>query len=246
MIGAAPRFLASVRSVGEALLAARCGADVIDLKEPDAGALGAVPEDVQRAVLAALGERRARVSATVGDLPFDADVLVPAVARTAATGVDFVKFGVFARGEAARRGFGWLHRRLLAAPLPARLVVLFLADRLDGIDEAIALAKLALALPGVAGVMLDTADKASGALPDILAPRQLARFVAAAHDAGAFAGLAGSLRIEHIEDLAATGADLLGFRGALCGGSRRGRIDEHRLAAVRERIALSEEIVPCS
>ena len=64
-----PRFLASVRDRHEARLAAALGADVIDLKEPRHGALGAVARDEQRAILAALGEQRPVVSATVGDLP---------------------------------------------------------------------------------------------------------------------------------------------------------------------------------
>jgi (5-formylfuran-3-yl)methyl phosphate synthase len=37
------RLLASVRDEAEALAAAHAGADVIDLKEPGEGALGAVP-----------------------------------------------------------------------------------------------------------------------------------------------------------------------------------------------------------
>jgi len=71
------RMLVSVRDVPEALLAARGGADFIDLKEPREGALG----DLDLATIAAIvrvlrepgnGLRRLPVSATIGDLPMSA------------------------------------------------------------------------------------------------------------------------------------------------------------------------------
>lgn len=220
MRAAAPRFLASVRDVGEALLAARLGADLIDLKEPRQGALGAVASADQRAILAALGRGRPPVSATIGDLPFEPDLLFSAIHRTADNGVDLVKFGVFAAGVAAIAGLAELDRRLRRSPPAKPLVVLFLAERLAGGEEAAALAVAALRVHGVAGVMLDTADKGAGSLPEVLPPAALARFVAAAHRAGGFAGLAGSLKLGQIPALAASGADILGFRGALCGGQR--------------------------
>ena len=49
---------------------------------------------------------------------------------------------------------------------------------------------------GFAGVMLDTADKRTGALPELLAGARAAEFVNAAQGAGLFAGFAGSLRVE--------------------------------------------------
>lgn len=200
-----PRFLASVRDVGEALLAARLGADVIDLKEPRQGALGAVPLADQQRILAALGPSRPIVSATVGDLPLDPPELAAAIRRTAASGVDVVKFGVFATGEAARAGLAALDAELRRAPPPAQLVALFFADRLPSIGQAITLARAALRVTGVAGVMLDTADKQRGTLPDIFDGEDLAAFAAAARETGGFACLAGSLRLEHIAKLAEGG-----------------------------------------
>ncbi len=229
-----PRFLASVRDRHEARLAAALGADVIDLKEPRHGALGAVARDEQRAILAALGEQRPVVSATVGDLPLDAAPLAAAIRATAATGVDIVKFGVFTRGEAAAVGLRALGRALRDEA--TALVAVLPADRLSGIGEILDLVRRAMGDCDVAGVMLDTAAKASGSLPELLASEDLARFVAEAHTAGRFAGLAGSLRVEHIEALAEAGADLLGFRGALCAGDRSAALDPAAFRAVRERL----------
>jgi uncharacterized protein (UPF0264 family) len=241
IVGAKPRFLASVRSLEEAHTAARVGAELIDLKEPSQGALGAVGIGEQQrivAALAGLGRLRPPVSATVGDLPFEPAILVDAIRRTAETGVDIVKFGVYSSGETARQGFLELDRLLSEKPSSVALVALLLVDRLAGFDEVMALSRAALRVRGVRGVMLDTAEKGAGArcLPDILCCAELARFVAAVHDHDGFAGLAGCLAIEHIEALATTAADILGFRGALCGGTRTDALDERAFVRVYDRL----------
>ena len=59
-----PGMLASVTSVAEAEAALAAGADLIDLKEPARGALGALDLDTVVAIVAAVGGRRP-VSATV-------------------------------------------------------------------------------------------------------------------------------------------------------------------------------------
>src|SRR5688500_11993249 len=87
-------MLASVRNLEEARLAFAGGADIVDLKEPAKGALGALaPPEVSVVVENFAG--RIPVSATVGDLPMEADVLYDAVRAMAMTGVDFVKIGIF-------------------------------------------------------------------------------------------------------------------------------------------------------
>ncbi|MCZ2421220.1 MAG: (5-formylfuran-3-yl)methyl phosphate synthase [Burkholderiales bacterium] len=237
-------LLASIRNRHEARLAAALGADIIDLKEPRRGALGAVARDEQRAILTALGAHRPTVSATVGDLPLEATSLAAAIRATAAAGVDIVKFGVFARGAEAAAGLRALGRALRGDAIA--LVAVLPADKLGGIGEILELARRAIGDCDVVGVMLDTAAKSRGSLPELLAHQELARFVAAAHAAGRLAGLAGSLRAEHIEPLAATGADLLGFRGALCAGDRSAALDTAAFRAVRERLLAvrSTSLVP--
>ena len=222
------RILASVRDRDEALDALAAGADLIDLKEPAAGALGAVaPEAVARAVEAVAGRRP--VSATIGDMAFDADTVVPAVERVAGCGVDYVKIGLYeSRGAQACLA--------ALAPLAAsgvRLVGVFLADRdpeRPGLDE--------LAAAGFAGAMLDTADKGAGPLTQVLAMADIARFVAGCRRHRLLCGLAGSLGAAEAAALAPLGPDYLGFRGALCGGGdRSGRFEASRLERIRRQLA---------
>ena len=66
-------LLASVRDLVEAREAAAAGVDLIDLKEPSAGALGALATDDIRAIVTAIrsGWPHRPVSATIGDFAAD-------------------------------------------------------------------------------------------------------------------------------------------------------------------------------
>lgn len=219
-------LLASVRDLAEAELAWAGGAELVDLKDPDRGALGAWPEAALRHAVARLGDR-AVLSATTGDLPMEPAGLVAAARATAATGVAYVKVGFFAGGDQAACA-GAL---AAVAAEGARLVAVLMADQEPDLDL---LPRLAAA--GFAGAMLDTADKRAGGLRRHLDEATLARFVATAQAQGLLCGLAGSLGLADIPPLVALGPDYLGFRGALCRGDRSGALDPQALAAVREAL----------
>jgi (5-formylfuran-3-yl)methyl phosphate synthase len=229
-------LLASVRTVAEASAAMENGADIIDLKDPTQGALGALP----RAVIEAIVERvRATgafpVSATVGDLDDgEHDEMVRRVLATAQTGVDFVKVGI-APGAGARGAL----RRL--AGLPVRVVPLFLADA--GLDLALIDVACAAGFPIV---MVDTGDKRTGSLFDCVAPAVLAAMIRITHDAGARAGLAGSLRFAHVPMIAELAPDIAGFRGALCDGTRTGTLLGTKVRALRDALPQSLRLTPVS
>lgn len=220
------KLLVSVRSAGEALLAAEAGADFIDCKEPHAGALGALPLPTLRAVVAALrGHCPGRpISATVGD--FEATALQPVlerVAATAACGVDYVKVGVLPGA-----------RPLLDALAASRaaIVPVFIVDA--GLDKKLLERACAAPFPAL---MLDTADKARGSLFDVLDDAALRRFVARVRAAGKLCGLAGALRLEHLPRLAALAPDFAGFRGAVCDGPRTAALHAGRLRRLATELA---------
>lgn len=229
-------LLASVRTVDEALVAVQSGADIVDLKDPARGALGALPHSLIEAIVArvrALGAQP--ISATIGDLDDGAhDEMARRTLATAQTGVDFVKVGV-ARGPDARRAL----QRL--AELPVRVVPLFLADH--GLDLALIDTACAAGFPIV---MVDTADKRTGSLFDCVAPAVLATMIRIAHDAGARAGLAGSLRFDHVRLLRALAPDIAGFRGALCEGTRTGTLVGAKVRALRAALPPAVRPVPVS
>ena len=217
------RMLASVRDLREARLVAEAGVDVIDLKEPGEGALGAVPLHVVHEVVTALraAGHAQPVTATVGDWPVHArDAVLERVRATAACGVDVVKVGVERADGAAA-----LLAALAGAPTP--VVPVFFADQ--GVDEA--LLALACWLP-FPGVMLDTADKAAGSLLDCLDAPGVRHFIARVQGAGRLAGIAGSLRASQAALLCELAPDLAGFRGALCEGGRANGLSPQRLQAL--------------
>src|SRR5687768_1402947 len=87
-------FLASVTGPKEAEIALAHGADIIDLKDPANGALGAVAPEVVRTTVSAIAGRRP-VRAVTGDLPMEPAAIARTVETLAATGVDYVKVGLF-------------------------------------------------------------------------------------------------------------------------------------------------------
>ena len=205
-------FLASVRCAAEAELVLEAGADIVDLKEPSAGALGAVAPDVIQDCLNTVAGRKP-VSATVGDLPMVPDTVADAAVATASLGVDTVKIGIQPDGDV----WGCLNA-LRALRLPADLVLVFFADALPDID-----ALEAAEVSSAKGVMLDTAGKMHGSLIDYMPLADIGRFVGLARRAGLQVGLAGSLRARHVQPLLQLRPDVMGFRGALSEQGSRGQ-----------------------
>ncbi|WP_343222981.1 (5-formylfuran-3-yl)methyl phosphate synthase [Methylogaea oryzae] len=216
-------MLASVTNLEEARLALQGGADIIDLKNPVAGALGALQHDAVRRIVRELQGGKP-ISATVGDLPMEPQRLAQAVQAMGDTGVDYVKIGFFAGGD--RQGCLDALRPLADE---RRLIAVLFADQQPDFAwiEAIAAA-------GFAGAMLDTANKGHGGLRQVMAPTRLAEFVDTTRSHRLLCGLAGSLRAEDIAHLLPLRPDYLGFRGALCEQRRRtASLDSEALARVR-------------
>jgi (5-formylfuran-3-yl)methyl phosphate synthase len=226
------RLLVSVRSVDEALLAAREGADFIDLKEPGQGALGGLPVASIAAIVAALRSHRIMlpVSATIGDLPMQAmGEILARVGAVGACGVDYVKVGI-TRDPAAGAVLDGL------ACCSAAVVPVFVADR--GLDEALVARAAALGFPAL---MADTADKQAGSLFDAVPAAVLRRFIAAARAAGALVGLAGALQRSHAMALAELAPDFAGFRSAVCLGGRSHALDAPSL---RDLVEAMRQVAP--
>jgi uncharacterized protein (UPF0264 family) len=220
-------LLASVRSSEEALDAAQAGADLIDLKEPDAGALGGVPvADIARIV----DTLRARypvkpISATIGDVPTDAfDVITRRVIEVSDTGVDYVKVGV-TPGLAARRCL------ITLASLPAAVVPVLLCDA--GIDTELVCFTAEL---GFAGIVFDTARKNGQAIFDCVDMDTLKACLRAASASGGMTGLAGSMNWTHLPLIHELAPDIAGFRTALCDNGRVSRLDPARVVQWAEAL----------
>lgn len=226
-------FLASVRSLSEAKLAYAVGADWIDLKEPGAGALGAVEPETIKEVMGWLGARNSDVpvSATIGDCWNSPGEMPDRVRALSSLGVAFAKIGIFAAAPTSS-----LLRtiEICCREGPAIILVCFAEESPSARDLAV------YANTGIAGLMLDTSTKGSRGLRGLVCNEDLEVFTRETNQLGLICGLAGSLKLDDIDDLCRLEPDYLGFRGALCeNGSRESSFSQAAAAAVRSRITLA-------
>jgi uncharacterized protein (UPF0264 family) len=232
------RLLVSVRDPVEAAAALEGGADLIDAKDPAAGALGAVTEDMLRDIASVVGRARP-LTAALGDA---AD---PAAAEhhacvAAAAGAAFVKICFSGVANPGRVG-----AIIAAAVRGARagsegrsgVVAVAYADADTSVDLAATALIDVAARAGASGVLMDTADKNGVALPALLPPAALAAWVADAHEAGLLAALAGRLTAADLPAIRAVGADIAGVRGAACEDGRHGRVTAVRVQNLRAMCA---------
>ena len=203
------KWLASVQSLSEAQSLANVLPDILDMKNPSQGALGALSCQ-QVAEIVDWVNGRCLTSATVGDLPMQPGVISAAIERMASTGVDFVKVGLFA-DQNLQECIRGIQPSLAQLKTPV-IAVLFADEFEHGVEKLI----LLLNQVGFAGVMVDTATKDGKNLLDHWSQTQLIQFVALAKQQNLFCGLAGALTIDAIDNLDNLGADYLGFRSALC------------------------------
>jgi len=206
-------MLASVSNLEEAKIALHANVDIIDLKDPTHGALGAVTTEIAREVVKFVSGQ-CLVSATIGDLPMQATPIGKAISTMASTGVDIIKVGVF--GNLTDEVIASLKEQAMngAKGITGKhftIVTVFFVDK--GLD----LKKMSdLAKAGIRGVMLDTADKTKGNLRTHMEDKEIKIFVTQSKSYGLLAGLAGSLKDSDIAPLLELEPDYLGFRGALC------------------------------
>ncbi len=228
--GLVPQLLASVTSVNEAQLALDADVDIIDLKNPTEGALGALSlKTIQQIV--ALIDKRKLVSATIGDLLMDPLLIEPAVQVISETGVDIVKIGFFGSEEHLACAVA-LKKQILNG---TKVVAVLFADQCPNFDFMDNLKAI-----GFYGVMLDTADKSSGGLLNNLSLEDLYTFTQKAKSLNLVSGLAGSLMVNDIPLLKRCYPDYLGFRGALCDSlNRRSEIVLNQVLNVKDTLLLS-------
>jgi uncharacterized protein (UPF0264 family) len=229
------RLLVSVVDVAEARLAVAGRVDIVDVKNPAEGSLGA-PAPGTLARVRAEVPPELPVSAALGDLPSLPGTAALAALGAARSGATYVKAGLWGpstRGEAVAV---LRAARLAVDGGGAAVIACGYADaaRVPGRplppSELVPAAREA----GVAGVLLDTAIKDGRGLLSWLDPDALAELAAAAHAAGLEVALAGELRAEDLPAIRAAGADIAGVRSAACrDGRRAAALDPARIARLR-------------
>jgi uncharacterized protein (UPF0264 family) len=231
------RLLVSVVDGAEARAAATAGADIVDVKNPGEGSLGApapaVIADVRSSVPTALP-----VSAAIGDMPNLPGTAALAALGAVQSGATFVKVGLW--GVTTEPDAVALLRAVRAAVPGAVVVAAAYADaaRVPHAPLAPVLLPRVAQAAGVDACLLDTAVKDGRGLLEWLSPATLAALVAEAHAAGLEVALAGALRAEDLPVIRDTGADVAGVRSAAChDGRRTGSLDAERVRALRRYVS---------
>lgn len=220
----ASKLLVSVRSAAEARAALAGGADLIDVKEPSRGPLGAADSDVIRDVLDVVGGR-GPVSAALGEWLVWADRPVP-------DGLEFAKFGMAGLPELQTSTLTSIRRSNYAR----HTVLVAYADfrRAQSPDpEGLAAAAVRFHF---SAFLIDTAFKDGSTLLDWIAPATLARMRFELSDVGVPIALAGSLDESAIRKLAPLAPDWFAVRGAVCAGGRDGTVCADRVRRLRDVI----------
>ena len=216
--GGRPRLLVSVRDASEA--EAAIAADVIDVKDPDAGPLGAASTQTWAEVIDTVDGRRP-ITLALGDAN-DWNGVVPRVPD----GVAAVKMGpaeTIGQWQHVRRRFDE------AAGRPLRWVAVQYGDRPLSLAQTFRQASAA----GCRGVLIDTADKSGPPLTEIWSSSSLAEAADTAHRRRLWLALAGRLRLADFASLIDV-ADVIGVRSAVCGGDRSDSVSAEAVARCLE------------
>jgi uncharacterized protein (UPF0264 family) len=229
------KLLVSVVDAGEARAAAAAGADIVDVKNPAEGSLGA-PSPAVIAGVRATVPAELPVSAAIGDMPNLPGTAALAALGAARSGATFVKVGLWGVSteddavdllRAVRDGVAMVPGTVVVAAAYAD------ARRVAHAPLSPELLPLVARAAGVGTCLLDTAIKDGRGLLEWLPPDALASLVADAHAAGLQVALAGALRAEDLPVVRDTGADIAGVRSAACReGRRTGHLDAARVRAL--------------
>ena len=234
------QLLVSVRSLAEAEICLQHDVAIIDLKEPNAGALGPVDQNVMDQVSARLTkhlpettkERNHRISFAAGELhDWNFETFPRLIDRYPSDLIAtfrFVKIGLSNANSIARWQSRWtqLFSDLPSSTTPVA-VAYFDYERCaaPSIDDTI---KLAAANDRCTTLLLDTYHKDCDLFGSI-SRTNLEDVVVSAKAHSLAVVVAGSVNITSLDSVLAAGPDIIGVRGAVCDGGRSNRLCENRL-----------------
>ncbi|WP_422926378.1 (5-formylfuran-3-yl)methyl phosphate synthase [Singulisphaera sp. PoT] len=225
----------SVRSAVEAITALRGGAAVIDVKEPDRGALGRADASVWREVRRVL-PAHVPLSVALGELAeWDASI---GLNRDDFRGIEYRKLGL----AGSHRGWArqWAALRKSLGPGPSWVAVVYADWRRAFAPHPDEILDEAVAIPDCSAVLVDTWIKdESNPLDESWLP-----WIDRARASGKKVVLAGGLDEAGMKRLAFLQPDLFAVRGAACQGEdRRGSVNADR---VRRLVEVIDCLIPNS
>ncbi|OUT66338.1 MAG: hypothetical protein CBB70_10335 [Planctomycetaceae bacterium TMED10] len=223
-----PRLLVSVRNVAEAQMAIDEGVQLIDVKEPKAGSLGAASVESIRQV-AAVCDRNALLSVALGEL-----LEIPESHLPDGIFPTFVKCGL--AGCCQELHWTALWEKRMEGHQQSAVAVVY-ADWHGAKSPSPDTIVNHAARVGCQAVLLDTFDKSKGNLLAHMTRDEIHRWMTMVQASGMKAVVAGSLTQSLIAPLLEDGVDCIALRGAACRGSRTGGLDRDKLGQLVREVA---------
>jgi len=237
------KLLVSPRDVDEARVVIRGNADIVDVKNPKEGSLGANFPWVIRAIKELIVEEQRgngmELSAAIGDFDYKPGTASLAAFGAATAGADYIKIGLLkikTREEAVD---------LLTAVVKAvkgvdprkKVVSAFYSDyeRLNSISpfEITEIAKEV----DIDVAMVDTGIKDGRSTLEFLTKDELEIFIYESRSLGLDTALAGALTFEDLTTIKSINPDILGVRGMVCGGDRESKVKAELVSALRRQVS---------
>lgn len=220
-------LLVSVRNAAEAIEALAGGADIIDVKDPLRGSLGAAPAAVIAKVVASVAGRRP-VSAAMGELREYAAIEPPA-------GLSWIKFGLAGFGSSSEWQERLLSMRDQNGSTPGVVAVAY-ADWQRAAAPPTSHVAAFVCRHRLAALLIDTFVKDEKMLLDWIPVSALADLCHTMKVGNVPVALAGSLGLEQIERLLPLAPEWFAVRGSACRGGRGGQVCSQQVRQLADLI----------
>ena len=230
------QLLVSPINTEEANICKLGGVDIIDVKNPKEGSLGANFPWIIRAVKEIADQTP--VSATIGDLNYKPGTASLAALGAAVAGAEYIKIGLYdiQTKEQAVDILRNIVRSVKDYDSNKKVVASGYSDykRINSISP--------LELPNICAkvgadvVMIDTGIKDGRSTFEFLKDSELIEFVANARSLGLKTAIAGTIKFENVPILKHIQPDIIGVRGCVCGGDRNSTIKRELVEQLRHEL----------
>ncbi len=216
------QLLVSPSSISEAKHST--AADIVDVKKPSEGSLGANFPWVIREIKSLSTKP---VSAAIGDFPYKPGGAALAAYGAACAGADYVKIGLAFEGTDRARDLIRAVVRAVKDEFPEKFVVIAAYSDFERMHSISPFEMAPVAAECGADVaMVDTGIKDRQSTFAFMNEAMLRSFVDQNKKLGLGTALAGALKFEDIDALKRINPEIIGVRGMVCGGDRNASIRE--------------------
>ncbi len=235
------KVLVSPKDIDEAKAVISGNADIVDVKNPKEGSLGANFPWVIKSIKQLVEEKGngMKMSAAIGDFDYKPGTASLAALGAAASGAEYIKIGLHkikTREEAIDLLTGVVKAVKDFDPTK-KVVSAFYADykRINSISP-FEIAEIGKEVD-IDVAMVDTGIKDGRTTLEFMSEDELKSFVSESKSLGLVTALAGALKFDDIPVIKAINPDILGVRGMVCGGNRDDSVQVELVTNLKKMVA---------